>query len=108
MANGTISFTPEAKVLNKAAFSFDCSVVEVFWPLASGAELHISSEFMQDDFILAEYIYENNITDLYFTPSRLTSFLEQPNAARCKSIKRVYSAGEALSVKLARSFKKIS
>ena len=90
-------------VLQKTPFSFDVSVWEFFWPLMTGARLVMARpEGHKDPAYLVETIDRNKITTIHFVPSMLQVFLEQANAAKCSSLVRIISSGEALPVALAR------
>jgi len=89
------------RVLQKTPFSFDASVWEFFAPLLSGAELvmarpggHLDSRY------LVEAVKEERITVLQLVPTMLRAMLEEDGIRECKSLRRVYSGGEALSVEL--------
>ncbi len=86
------------RVLQKTPYSFDVSVWEFFWPLLAGARLVIAPpEVHRDSAALAALIAEQKITTLHFVPSMLNVFLEEPELARCRSLRQVMCSGEALS-----------
>jgi amino acid adenylation domain-containing protein len=91
-------------VLQKTPFSFDVSVWEFFWPLLTGARLVLARPGgHRDSGYLAELIAGEQVTTLHFVPSMLRMFVEEEElAARCGSIRRVFSSGEALTQELAR------
>ncbi len=96
---------PEDRVLQKTPFSFDVSVWEFFWPLLVGARLVVARPGgHQDARYLARLIREEGITTLHFVPSMLQVFLEEPEAAGCRGLKRVVCSGEALAPELVRRF----
>ncbi|HET7228396.1 MAG TPA: amino acid adenylation domain-containing protein, partial [Longimicrobium sp.] len=89
-------------VLQKTPFSFDVSVWEFFWPLITGARLVMARpEGHRDPAYLSSVIEREGITTLHFVPSMLRVFLEHGDAARCGSVRRVISSGEALGAELA-------
>jgi len=89
------------RVLQKTPFSFDVSVWEFFWPLITGARLVIAEPGgHRDATYLANLIQTQQITTLHFVPSMLASFLLDPGAGECHSLKRVICSGEALPVDL--------
>ncbi|HJP04027.1 MAG TPA: amino acid adenylation domain-containing protein, partial [Gammaproteobacteria bacterium] len=93
--------TADDRVLQKTPFSFDVSVWEFFWPLITGARLVIAEPGgHRDTAYLAKLIQDQQITTLHFVPSMLASFLQDPVASDCTSIKRVICSGEALSTDL--------
>ncbi|WP_394824378.1 non-ribosomal peptide synthase/polyketide synthase [Pendulispora albinea] len=92
-------------VLQKTPFSFDVSVWEFFWPLLTGARMVLArADGHKDSAYLAEVIRHERITTVHFVPSMLHAFLEQPQAARCRSLTRVICSGEALPASLVRRF----
>ena len=96
---------PEDRVLQKTPFCFDVSVWEFFWPLLVGARLVVARPGgHQDARYLARLIQEEGITTLHFVPSMLQAFLEEPEAAGCRALRRVVCSGEALAPELVRRF----
>ncbi len=95
----------EDRMLVKTPISFDTSVWEVFWPLASGAALVVARPGgHRDPGYLAETIAAQHVTAVDFVPSMLELFLDDPRSARCTSLTRVTVGGEALSTELAQRF----
>jgi amino acid adenylation domain-containing protein len=97
---------PDDRVLQKAPFSFDVSVRELFWPLLAGARLVMASpEGHRDSQYLRNLILLEDITTIHFVPSMLESFLQTPGIESCRTIlRRVLSGGEALSGDLRTKF----
>ena len=94
----TYHLTPEDRVMQKTPFSFDISFWEFFWPLTTGACLIVARPGgHQDPAYLAALIAEQQITNIHFVPSMLQAFLMEPHLEQCKSLKRVFCSGEALS-----------
>ncbi len=97
--------TPADRLLHKTPFSFDVSVWELLWPLTTGAGLVLARpESHRDASYLARTIIERGITTLHFVPSMLRAFLDEPEARACRSLRRVFSGGEALSPELVNRF----
>ncbi len=97
--------TPEDRVLQKTPFSFDVSVWEFFWPLATGARLVLARPGgHQDPAYLARLLAEAGITTVHFVPSLLAVFLETQDLAACTALRRVLCSGEALPASLERRF----
>ncbi len=85
------------RVLQKTPFSFDVSVWELFWPLMFGARLVVARpDGHRDPRYLAELAVAEGITTMHFVPSMLRAFVEEPKAASCGSLRRVFASGEAL------------
>jgi amino acid adenylation domain-containing protein len=88
---------PEDRIMQRAAYTFDCSIPELFWPLCTGAAMVLARPGCEaDPDYLVELINAQNISTLVFTPSSLALFLEHPNADSCRSLKRVFCIGETL------------
>src|SRR6202521_3386195 len=101
----TYGLTAGDRVLQKTPFSFDVSVWELFWPLLAGACLVVARPGgHQDPAYLARLMAEQAVTTVHFVPPMLHAFLEQPEAPRCASLRRVIASGEALSATLVRRF----
>jgi amino acid adenylation domain-containing protein len=94
---------PDDRVLQKTPFGFDVSVWEFFWPLMEGAALVVAAPGgHQDSAYLARLIETDRVTTVHFVPSMLAAFVEEPRAARCRSLRRVICSGDALSPELRR------
>ena len=94
------------RVVQKAPFGFDASVIETFWPLSVGAAVVMASAWAdREPRSLLETIEEHRATMVFFVPAALNVFLDEPGAApRCASIRRVICGGDALPSDLARRF----
>ncbi|MBV9792209.1 MAG: amino acid adenylation domain-containing protein, partial [Chloroflexi bacterium] len=93
------------RVLQKTPFSFDVSVWEFFWPLLTGATLVIARpDGHKDPAYLVRLIAAQQITTLHFVPSMLQPLLDEPDVARCQSLRRVICSGEALPYALQERF----
>jgi amino acid adenylation domain-containing protein len=89
------------KVLSKTSINFDISVWEIFLPLISGAQLVVGRDKeLQASENLAALIREQQITDVQFVPSALKAFIDSGLLSSCDSLKRIFSGGESLSVRL--------
>jgi amino acid adenylation domain-containing protein/natural product biosynthesis luciferase-like monooxygenase protein/thioester reductase-like protein len=96
---------PGDRVLQKTPYSFDVSLWEFFWPLATGARLVMAQPGgHQDPAYLVRTIAEEGITHLHFVPSMLQAFLEARGVERCTGLRQVFASGEALSAELAQRF----
>ncbi|MFF6815491.1 amino acid adenylation domain-containing protein, partial [Streptomyces sp. NPDC012403] len=93
------------RVLHKASAGFDVSVWELFWPVLAGAAVVVAEpEAHRDPARLAELIRDRSVTTAHFVPTVLRAFLDQPAAAGCTGLRRVFSGGEALPAGLVRRF----
>ncbi|HET7228641.1 MAG TPA: amino acid adenylation domain-containing protein, partial [Longimicrobium sp.] len=94
--------------LQKTTYGFDVSVWEVFWPLLTGARLVLATpDGHRDPAYLVRIVQEAGVTDLHFVPSMLPLFLDEPGAAACTGLRRVYCSGEALPPALVRRFREL-
>ena len=87
-------------VLHKAAFGFDVSAWEMFWPLSTGTPLVLAEPGEhRDPSRLAALILRRRITTLNFVPAMLQAFLQQPQVRAMGTdapLRRVIVGGEAL------------
>ncbi|MDO1482185.1 amino acid adenylation domain-containing protein [Rhodococcus ruber] len=89
-------------VLQKTPVGFDVSVWELFWPLQVGARLVIAEpDGHRDPAYLADVIEREAVTTVHFVPSMLAAFVGAGVAGRCRSLRRVFASGEALSPQVA-------
>ncbi len=96
-------------VLQKTPYGFDVSVWEFFWPLLTGARLHMARPGGHlDRRYLAETIIAEQVTTIHFVPSMLQVFVEEPRLVDCRSLRRVICSGEALSLALQARFLAVS
>ncbi|MDN4497792.1 non-ribosomal peptide synthetase [Pseudomonas mosselii] len=88
-------------LMQKAPISFDVSVWECFWPLVSGCRLVLAGPGEhRDPQRIAQLIQQHGVTTLHFVPPLLQVFVQEPLAAGCTSLRRLFSGGEALSAVL--------
>ena len=85
------------RVLQKTPYTFDVSVWEFFWPLLTGAALHLAAPGAQrDPRALADAIRRHRISTVHFVPSMLDLFLAEPTSRDLPTLRRVVCSGEAL------------
>ncbi|GAB5335996.1 amino acid adenylation domain-containing protein [Pseudomonas fluorescens] len=90
-------------LLQRAPFSFDGSVWELFWPLTNGMRLVLARpDGHRDPAYLAQVIREQHISVIKFVPAMLQQFLELEQSALCTSLTDVLCGGGELSEALAR------
>jgi amino acid adenylation domain-containing protein len=93
-------------VLQKTPYSFDVSLVELFWPLQVGATLAVADhDSHKDPYQLDNQIREFNVNLIHFVPAMLASFLSMDINAQ-PSIKAVMCSGEELSLEHQEKFYK--
>jgi amino acid adenylation domain-containing protein len=101
----TYQLTNQDRVLQKTPYTFDVSVWEFFWPLATGACLVIAEPGgHRESVYLIDLIQRHKVTTLHFVPSMLQIFLETSGVESCTSLKRVICSGEALPLELQNRF----
>ncbi|OIN53910.1 non-ribosomal peptide synthetase [Pseudomonas costantinii] len=90
-------------LLQRAPFSFDGSVWELFWPLTHGMRLVLARpDGHREPAYLAQVIREQQITVIQFVPAMLQQFLELEESALCTSLTDVLCGGGELTEALAR------
>ncbi|WP_032904878.1 non-ribosomal peptide synthetase [Pseudomonas sp. CF150] len=88
-------------LMQKAPISFDVSVWECFWPLITGCRLVLAGPGEhRDPHRIAQLVQEHGVTTLHFVPPLLQLFIDEPLAAECTSLRRLFSGGEALPAEL--------
>ena len=88
-------------LMQKAPISFDVSVWECFWPLITGSQLLLAGPGEhRDPHRIAQLVEQFGVTTLHFVPPLLSLFIDEPLSARCISLRRVFSGGEALPAEL--------
>ena len=95
--------TEHGALLQKAPFSFDSSVWEIFWPLCSGMRLVLARpDGNRDSAYVVQTIREQQVTVVKFVPALLQQFIEQDDVEQCTSLTDVLNGGGELSAALAR------
>jgi amino acid adenylation domain-containing protein len=93
------------RILQKTPISFDASVWEFLAPLMSGAQLVMARpDGHRDGAYLVEAIRRYQITTIQLVPSLLRLLLDEPGFSDCRTLKRVFCGGEALSAELVERF----
>jgi amino acid adenylation domain-containing protein len=99
------AMTAGDRLLQKTSFSFDASVWEFFWPLISGATLVVAKPYGDKDAAyMVKTAAEENVTVLQMVPSVLQMVVEQEGFGNCRSLRHVFSGGEALSAAVCEKF----
>lgn len=93
--------TGDDRFLQKASFSFDISVWEIFAPLISGAQSVLAtSEGQRDSGYLTRLMSKLKVTVAHFGPALMHLIVVDPEFDRCSSLRRMFSGGEPLSREL--------
>lgn len=96
--------TADGALLQKAPFSFDSSVWEIFWPLSAGLRLVLARpDGNRDSAYVTQVIREQRISVVKFVPALLQQFLEQDDVSACTSLTDVFCGGGDLTVALVRA-----
>ncbi|MFI7104376.1 amino acid adenylation domain-containing protein [Streptomyces sp. NPDC050161] len=96
-------------VLQKAPYSFDSSLWEIFWPLTAGARIVLAEPGGQrDPAYLAELIRTESVTTVQTVPSLLALLVEGDLLIGAESLRRVLCIGEALQSTTANRFREVS
>ena len=103
--NHNFSFKPDDRVLQSTPISFDMSIVELFIPLISGAQLVMAEPGAHRDVdALCDLVWLRQITVLQVVPSMLAIIVDGSRLTKLNSLLRVLTAGEALGAELVRRF----
>lgn len=93
----TYGLSADDAVLHKAAFGFDVSVWEIFWPLTAGAKLVVAHPGdHRDPERIVQLILQHGITTLNFVPSMLQAFLAHPGVEASTRLRYIICGGEAM------------
>lgn len=93
------------RLLQSYSFSFDPSVWAFFWPLIAGAAVVLPRPSDSGDpGRLISIIAREQVSVLGFSPSMLSVLLDHPGMERCRSLRHIFSGGEALSPGLRERF----
>lgn len=85
-------------VLFRTAFSFDASVLELFWPLMTGGTLVVAaSDRHRDGRYLADVMSTHLVTVAQFVPSLLELVLDEFDAPSLSSLRHLFCGGERLT-----------
>ncbi|MCY9537229.1 amino acid adenylation domain-containing protein [Paenibacillus thiaminolyticus] len=99
-------------ILQKTSFCFDVSVTELLIWFFSGSKLcFLAPDAEKDPELIVNTIAEQKVTFIQFVPSMLSIFLDHlensNTSALIKSLKRVFTIGEALTVEQVQRFERL-
>ena len=104
-ASGQLDLTTNDRVLQKASFSFDASLLEIFLSLVCGATIVAARPGGEQD---AEYLLrlaiEKGVTYVDLVPALLQALLDNPGIHEWTSLRVMSSGAEALKPELVREF----
>ena len=96
------NLTTAGSVLFNTPVTFDICLLEVFWPLITGARVVIARrDGHKDNEYLVRTIVEQSVTAMYVVPSLLRPLLAKLAAVDYRGLTFLSSAGEALPYELA-------
>ena len=97
----------EDRVLQKASFSFDASMMEIFLPLAGGARIVAARPGGEQDVdYLVRFAQEKKVSYMDLVPGLLEQILEHPAIGAWTSLRLVGVGGEVVKPELVRAFHK--
>ncbi|HEV2988768.1 MAG TPA: amino acid adenylation domain-containing protein [Candidatus Angelobacter sp.] len=100
-----LGLSSKDRMLQKASYSFDASIIEIFLPLISGAQLVIAKPRGERDIeYLVQLGIDKEITHLDLPPSLLEALLEYPKINQWTALRVVCCGGEVLNPQLVASF----
>lgn len=104
-AETAIPLGPHDCVLQKASYSFDASILEIFLPLACGAKVVVAEPGTEQDVdYLARLAVERSVTYVDLVPSLLEGLLEHPMMDQWTSLRVMSSGAEVLRQELVTQF----
>src|SRR5260370_165910 len=104
-AGNAVPLDSQDSVLQKASFSFDASILEIFLPLACGAKIVIAEPGKEQDVdYLVRLAIEGNVTYVDLVPSLLEGLLEHPMMEQWTSLRVMSSGAEVLRPELVAGF----
>ena len=100
-AGKALSLSAADCVLQKASFSFDASILEIFLPLAYGSRIAIAAPGGERDAdYLVQLAIEKSVSYVDLAPSLLDALLDHPQIQQWKSLRIISSGAEALKPEL--------
>ncbi len=98
----TFDASSDDRLLHNFSFSFDPSVWMLFWPLSVGASVFVVPPDHPSDLpYLIDATRRHSLTVMGGAPSTLTAMIDLPGFEACRSLRHIFSGGEALSGTLA-------
>lgn len=107
--NQRMPVRPDDVVLQKTPLGFDVSMPEIFQALTNGATLAVASlEADRNPGVLVRQMKEFGVTDMRIVPTLLNELIKQPDFSGVDSLRRVISAGEAITPSVRDAFHRAS
>ncbi|WP_371791369.1 amino acid adenylation domain-containing protein [Streptomyces sp. NBC_01471] len=95
---------PGVRILQKTPMSFDAAQWEILAPAAGGAVVAGRPSVHRDPEAVVELMRAHGVTTLQCVPTLLQALLETEGFTECRSLRRVFCGGEALTTALAGEF----
>ena len=97
---------PDDRVLQITPISFDNSILELFWPLSAGAAQVLGpAGAHRSPHEVVDVVQHRRISVLQLVPTMLAATVDAPGFSELTSLRRVFTAGEALGSAIARRFR---
>jgi amino acid adenylation domain-containing protein len=101
----TFRFGADDRILQKASFTFDVSILETLLPLIAGSQIVMAGlGGERDPDYLINLIQEKQVTYIDAVPTLLDTLLDYPDNEAWRSVRLVTVGGEALGLPLVRKF----
>jgi acyl-coenzyme A synthetase/AMP-(fatty) acid ligase/aryl carrier-like protein len=101
----TFRFGADDRILQKASFTFDVSILETLLPCISGSQIVMAGlGGERDPEYLINLIREKQVTYIDAVPALLDTLLDYPGSEAWSSVRLVTVGGEALGLPLVRKF----
>jgi amino acid adenylation domain-containing protein len=102
-----VPFEDSDRILQRTPLSFDASLDEIFAPLAAGACIVMAPPGARRAAAeLVDVIAEYGVTIVVLVPSYAQAMMDEFDARKCASLRRVIFGGEPLSASLYREFRR--
>ena len=103
-AQDAFQATAADTVMHKTPLTFDASVLDLLWPLTAGARVVLAApEGHRDPAYLVRLAQAHDVTVLYFVPSMLGVFVEEPGLEHLTRVRQVICGGEQMPAALPRA-----
>jgi len=104
-AGAALSLGTADRVLQKASFSFDASILEIFLPLVWGSQVIIAKPGGEQDVdYLVRLVIERGVTYVDLVPALLEQLFEHPRIRQWTSLRVMSSGSDVLKPELVRAF----
>ncbi|EKV29843.1 Long-chain-fatty-acid--CoA ligase [Caenispirillum salinarum AK4] len=103
-AQDAFAASPGDAVMHKTPLTFDASILELLWPLTAGTRVVLAApDGHRDPAYLVRQAREAGVTVMYFVPSMLGVFVEEPGLEDLTTVRRIVCGGEQMPAALPRA-----